>query len=110
MWSTIRHFIQGLSPYAALIVLAVPTITVELLKVAAVFFLGDGHWATGLVVMLCAYAASLFITERLFEIARPMLMTLPWFRRMWSTFVSVRRRALVYLRAKWTEGRDVLRQ
>jgi len=101
MWATIRHFIRGLSPYAALSLLAIPTIAVELLKVAAVFFLGEGHWTTGLVVMLCAYAVSLFITERLFEIIKPKLMTIPWFRQIWSFLVLALRKMSEYLRAKW---------
>ena len=87
MW--VRHRIQELSPYTALILLAVPTITVELSKVAAVLFLGSGHWVTGLVVMLCAYAASLFITERLFVLVKPRLMKL-------------------YLQARWRAAWDVL--
>jgi ABC-type uncharacterized transport system permease subunit len=108
MWATVRHRIQELSPYTALILLAVPTIIVESLKVVAVFFLGDGHWVTGLVVMLCAYAASLFITERLFVLVKPKLMALPWFRRIWLPLVSNLRKAFLYLKAGWTAARDVL--
>ena len=108
MWVTVRHRIQELSPYTALILLAVPTITVELSKVAAVLFLGNGHWVTGLVVMLCAYAASLFITERLFVLVKPRLMKLPWFKRTWLSLVSVLRNTKLYLRARWTAAWDVL--
>jgi len=108
MWVTVRHRIQELSPYAALILLGVPTITVELSKVAAVLFLGGGHWVTGLVVMLCAYAASLFITERLFVLVKPKLMKLRWFKRTWLSLVYVLRNTKLYIQAMWTAAWDVL--
>jgi hypothetical protein len=110
MKRAVRHFIQRLSPYGALVLLAAPTITVEMLKVAAVFFLGDGHLATGLVAMICAYTFSFFVTERLFRIVRPKLIRLPWFKRIWSTFVSARRKTFVYMREKWAGARNVLSQ
>ena len=103
-----RQFIRRLGPYPALVLLAVPTITVELLKLVAVFFLGDGQWATGLIVMLFAYAASLFITERLFRIVKPQLMILPWFRKIWVGFMSSRRKAFAYLGSKWVWTRNAL--
>ena len=92
----------------ALMLLAVPTITVELSKVAAVFFLGSGHWLTGLALMLCAYAFSLFITERLFVLVKPKLMKLPWFKRIWLSLMSVLQKTTLYFRAWWTAARDVL--
>lgn len=103
--SRIRSRIEGLSPLAALLLLSVPTITVELLKIAAIFFVGDGHWETGLIVMICAYAVSLFLTERLFEIVRPKLMSYRWFRYVWSVVVSSRQKTLRYVRAKWAACR-----
>ncbi len=108
MWTTVRHRIQALSPYVALILLAVPTITVELSKVAAVLFLGSGHWVTSLIVMLCAYAASLFITERLFVLVKPKLMKLLWFKWIWLSSLSQLRKTKLYLQAKWTAAWDVL--
>jgi len=51
---------------------------------------GDGHWITGLFVIVAAYAASLLLVERLFAIVKPKLMTLNWFARLWSWFVGLR--------------------
>ncbi len=62
-----RNFIEGLGPYHSLLLLAVPLAIVEPLKLIAVFVLGEGHFVTGVMVMICAYAGSLFITERLFH-------------------------------------------
>jgi hypothetical protein len=89
-----RRAIERLPPYPSLLVLAVPLAVVEPLKLTAVFVLGDGHFITGVVVMLCAYAISLFLTERLFVIVRPKLMKLPWFAAVWRPFVKLRNRVL----------------
>jgi hypothetical protein len=77
-----------------LVLLALPASLVEPLKLAAVAIAGAGHWITGTVTIICAYAASLFLVERLFRIVKPKLLALPWFARLWNGFVAVRNRAL----------------
>lgn len=47
--------------------------TIEPLKLLAVFLGGEGHFIAGIFVMICAYAANLFVTERLFVIVKPNL-------------------------------------
>jgi hypothetical protein len=89
-----RKAIARLRPFPSLLLLAVPLAVVEPLKLTAVFLAGDGHFITGTVVIVCAYAVSLFLTERLFVIVRPKLMKLSWFAAIWRPFVRVRNRAL----------------
>ena len=86
----IRHRIEGLGPYQSLLLLAVPTGIVEPLKFVAVAIAGEGHWATGTLVILAAYAASLLLVERLFKIVKPKLMRLSWFASLWTWLVSLR--------------------
>ena len=90
----LRNRIERLGPYQSLLLLAIPASVVEPLKLAAVAIAGSGHWITGTVTMLGAYAASLFCIERLFRIVKPKLLTLPWFARLWNWFGSLRRRAV----------------
>jgi hypothetical protein len=90
-----RRRLQQLSPYPSLLVLLVPLLLVEPLKVAAVFVAGTGHWVTGTGVLIGAYAASLLFVERLFRVVKPKLLTLPWFAKLWHRFTDVRSRALV---------------
>jgi len=73
-----------------LLLLAVPTSIVEPLKLVAVAIVGEGHWVTGTLVILAAYAASLLLIERLFAIVKPKLMTLGWFARLWTRIVNLR--------------------
>jgi hypothetical protein len=76
--------IQRLGPYPALLLVAVPLAVVEPLKLAIVFMMGKGHWITGMIAMLCAYAVSLFITHWLFGVVKPTLLTLPRFAAVWT--------------------------
>ena len=84
-----RHFIQRLNPYIALALLAVPVAIVEPLKLIGLFIFGKGHWISGSVVMLFAYAGSLLVVERLFKIVKPGLLSLHWFAATWKWLMSV---------------------
>jgi hypothetical protein len=95
----LRQYIEGLGPYQSLALLALPVSLVEPLKLAAVAIAGAGHWMAGTVTVVCAYAISLTLVERLFKIVKPRLMTLAWFARLWDWFVALRARVLGWLRA-----------
>jgi hypothetical protein len=94
-----RKAIERLAPYPSLLVVAVPLAIVEPLKLAVLVIAGDGHWVTGAIAMIFAYAVSLFVTERLFVIVKPKLMTLPWFAAAWKYFVALRRKLWIGLSA-----------
>lgn len=101
---SVRRFIENLSPYQSLFVLAVPLAIVEPLKLVALLVLGEGHFIAGVLFMICAYAGSFVVTERLFTIVKPKLLTLPWFDKAWGWFVAVRDKLTQWLRRKWTAG------
>jgi hypothetical protein len=88
--SRLRRIIEGLGPYQSLVLLAIPTALVEPLKLIAVAVAGDGHWITGTVMIVAAYAASFLVVERLFLIVKPKLLMLPWFARLWAWFIVIR--------------------
>lgn len=93
----LRRRIERLRPYPALLLLAGPLAVVEPLKVATVFIAGKGHWITSVLVMLFAYAVSLFVTHWLFGVVKPKLLTLPWFARGWGWFITMRAKARRWL-------------
>ncbi len=97
-FAALRRRLEQLGPYGALVVLLVPLAVVEPLKLVAVLVAGTGHFVTGFVFLICAYVASLVITERLFLILKPKLLMLPWFAKCWWWFVALRRRCLRWLR------------
>jgi hypothetical protein len=90
--SLLRRQIERLPPYPALLILAVPLAVVEPLKLATIFVAGEGHWITGGLVMIFAYAVSLFVTHWLFQVVKPKLLTLPWFARGWAWFAGARKK------------------
>jgi hypothetical protein len=90
----VRRWLQKRGPYQLLAILAVPLAIVEPSKLVAVAILGKGHWLTGTIVLVCAYMASIFVIERLFQIAKPRLLTLRWFAKAWSRFISIRAKAM----------------
>ena len=97
IWTPIRRWVQNLGPYASLAVVGVPLAIVEPLKLVAAVVAGTGHWLTGTITIVCAYLVSLFFVERLFVIAKPKLLTLPWFAAGWNWFVALRSKALALI-------------
>lgn len=97
-----RRAIERLGPYSSLLLVAVPLAVVEPLKLLIVYLAGSGHWITGAIAMICAYAVSLFVTHRLFGIVRPNLLKLSWFADCWDWFVAVRRSLFNWLGALWS--------
>ena len=89
----LRQQIEKLPPYPALLILAVPLAAVEPFKLVVIFFAGEGHWLTGAIGMIGAYAVSLFLTHWLFGVMKPKLMTISWFARGWRWFVAQREKA-----------------
>jgi hypothetical protein len=71
-----RRRLQKMTPYLSLVLLLVPLLLVEPLKLVAVFVAGEGHWLTGTGMLIGAYTASLLFVERLFRVVKPKLMTL----------------------------------
>jgi hypothetical protein len=72
------------------LLLSIPTGLVEPLKLIAVAVAGEGHWITGTVMIIVAYGFSLLFVERLFQIVKPKLLSLPWFAWLWNWVLVVR--------------------
>ncbi|MHC2839076.1 hypothetical protein [Bradyrhizobium diazoefficiens] len=87
---SLRQRIENLGPYQSLLLLAVPTATVEPLKLVAVAVAGEGHWIAGTVMIAACYLLSLVLVERLFVIVKPKLLTIRWFATLWATVLVVR--------------------
>jgi hypothetical protein len=78
--------------------LALPLAIVEPMKLLAVVVFGAGHWMTGSFVMICAYALSILLVERLFKLVKPKLLKLAWFAAIWAWFVETRHKLLGWVR------------
>jgi len=110
--------IAGLGPRVALVVLFVPALALLPVKIGALWLIGLGRVAAGLLVLLGAKILGTAIVARLFQLTQPQLMRLDWFARAarrwmaWKTRIVaglvespgwIGARALVArLRALWT--------
>lgn len=72
--------------------LLVPVLLAEPLKIVALYIAGKGNWIAGIGIILGAYAVSLFIVERIFRAVKPKLLRLNWFAILWTRFVAIRNR------------------
>lgn len=89
-----RRRIQSLSPYPSLLLLSVPVILVEPLKIVSLLIAGKGHLITGTGIIIGAYALSLFFVERLFKAVKPKLLTLGWFAMLWKLYTALRAKVI----------------
>ena len=88
--SRLRRRIQQLRPYPSLLLLIAPLAIVEPAKFLALLVAGKGHWLSGTVMIVVAYAASLLVIERLFRSVKPKLLKLNWFAKIWEKITKVR--------------------
>ncbi len=93
-----RRYLQALSPYLSVVVLTIPLVFVEPIKLVAVYVAGTGRWVTGSIMLIAAYAISIYFIERLFRVLKPKLMTLGWFAAFWNSFGAMRGRAWMFVR------------
>jgi hypothetical protein len=89
-----RRRLQRIGPYPSLLLLLLPLLLVEPLKLLALIVAGNGHWLTGTGMLVAAYAASLLVVERLFRVLKPKIMMMGWFNRLWTGFVALRARLI----------------
>jgi hypothetical protein len=88
--ASLRRRIQKLTPYFSLLLLAVPVLLVEPVKFVAVFVAAKGHWLAATGMIICAYAVSLVLVERLFRAVKPKLLMLNWFAKLWVRYTTLR--------------------
>ena len=92
--ASVRRRIQRMRPYPSLLLVSVPVLLAEPLKIVSLLVAGKGHWLTGTGIIIGAYAISLFFVERLFKVVKPKLLMLGWFARLWTLYSTVRNRVI----------------
>jgi hypothetical protein len=72
--------IERLPPYPTLLVFLVPVLLLLPLKVLGLWMLAHGYWLGALGVLTVAKVVSLGVMAFIFDLTRPKLLQLPWFR------------------------------
>lgn len=97
----VREAIERLGPYPSLLLLLVPIVIIEPLKLGSLMVLGSGRVVLGTAALLVSHGLSLIIVEKLFELVKPKLLQLPWFAVLWIWFEAIRDRLLTWLHSTW---------
>lgn len=87
-FETITKAIEGLGPYTTLTLFLVPLILLEPAKLVGVFLMASGHRVAGIPVLVVGELLKILIVERIFQIGRPKLMTIPAFSWTYNYVVS----------------------
>jgi hypothetical protein len=100
----LRHLealIVRLPPWAALIVLLLPSLLLVPTKVVALWLVARGQRTLGLVAIVVAKVVGTAIVARLFALTRPALMRLPWFATVYARWVAWKDALIARVRASW---------
>ena len=94
VFTTTGRIIQTLPPYMVLVILAVPFVVLEPLKVFALYWFALGHLIQGGVLLVVAHGLSILTLERLYHAGKPQLMKIGWFALLMEWLGGLRDAAL----------------
>ncbi len=92
LFERVRLWVISLGPYPSLALFAVPVIILEPAKPLAGYLLGTGHFFAGAVTFITAEVLKLTLVERLFQLNREKLLSIPtfaWGYQYWRHMMDV---------------------
>jgi hypothetical protein len=106
LFEAIGSLIGKLPPYLVLLILAVPFVVLEPLKVFALYWFALGHLIQGGILLIVAHGLSILTLERLYQAGKPQLMKIGWFARIMGWLGALRDAALAFAKStavwKWS--------
>jgi hypothetical protein len=112
VFAALERLILRLDARMVLLLFAVPIVALFPVKLAALWFIGSGHWLLGAGVLLAAKSVGTAFSARLYVVAEPKLMTIPAFAWVRNHVVALIARAHAFLDAwpRWRAMRDLARR
>jgi hypothetical protein len=92
LFKRMRLWVSSLGPYPSLALFAVPVIMLEPAKPLAAYLLGTGHFFAGAVIFITAEVLKLTLVDRLFQLNREKLLSIPafaWGYRYWRHVMDI---------------------
>lgn len=89
----IAERIERLSPPATLVVFLVPVILLFPLKLVGLWLLAHHYWFSAVAVAILAKLAGVGVTAFIFDVTRPKLLQMAWFKRLYEVVLMIRARA-----------------
>jgi hypothetical protein len=91
-----------LPPYAALIAFAIPAAVLLPFKLFAFWLMANGHHLMGVQVFIVAKIIGTALLARIFAITKPALMTIRWFARAYTAFITWKAKLYGYVKGLTT--------
>jgi len=88
-------------PWAALILLLLPSLLLVPVKLGALWLIGAGKGGLGLTLIVAAKVIGTAVVARVFTLTRPALMRLSWFEVIYARWVAWKESVIVRVRASW---------
>jgi len=86
-----RLWVASLPPYPSLVLFVVPIIILEPTKPLSGYLIGTGHFFAGAVIFIVAEVLKLTLVERLFQLNKKKLLSIPsfaWGYRYWRAMMN----------------------
>jgi hypothetical protein len=105
-WLTAQ--IDTLSPPMTLVVFIVPAVVLFPLKLIGLWLLAHHYWISAVALILFAKFLGVGVTAFVFDVTRPKLLQMSWFRRFYDIVIELRGRALTLVAPIMSRIRNVL--
>jgi hypothetical protein len=79
LFERVRCWVTSLGPYPSFALFAVPLIVLEPAKPLSGYLIGTGHFFAGAIVFIAAEVLKLTVVERLFQLNKKKLLSIPAF-------------------------------
>jgi len=97
----LEAWVTRLPPWAALIVLLLPSLLLVPVKLGALWLIGVGQGGLGLAVIVTAKVVGTAVVARLFTLTRPALVRIQWFSSLYVRWVAWKEGVMARVRASW---------
>jgi hypothetical protein len=111
LFEMIGALIGRTPPYGVLVLLAVPFVLIEPLKIVALYWIATGLLIRGIILLVVSYILSILTLDRIYHAGRGQLMQIGWFARLMRWVVGLRDRVFVWVKSsaawRWAAARAV---
>lgn len=91
-WTRLKARVAGaiahLGPYPTLAVFVVPVVLLLPLKFVGLWMLAQGSWLGAMATLAFAKVLGMGVTAFIFDLTRPKLLQLPWFRWIYTRVID----------------------
>jgi hypothetical protein len=99
IFEAIGALIARSPPYLVLLMLAIPFVALEPLKIFALYWTAIGHIVQGTALLVFAHVLSIFTLDRIYHTGKVQLMQIGWFARLMGWIVGLRNWAFGWVKS-----------